>query len=480
MIGITSFGAYIPRLRLQRDAIAQANSWFDPSLKALAKGERSMCNWDEDSITMAVEAGRDATDATVRSRIQALFLASTSLPFLDRQNAGVVSEALNLNSAVRTMDVAGSQRAATSGLLSALDAVNGSCESALLIASEHRRTRVGSPLEMLAGDGAAALAVGNNNVIARFVGSHTVSSDFVDHYRTEASEFDYDWEERWIRDEGYMKLVPEAVSTLLEKTSLAVGDITHFILPSTQKRVPGGVAQKLGIGADAVVDNLLDNCGQTGVAHSILLLAHTLERAEPGQHILLCGFGQGCDALLFEVTDAIQTARPKRGVSGWLERRVAEPNYAKFQTFNGVVEREYGKRAEADMPVRPSALYRNRKMVNGFLGGRCSACGTVQFPQAVYCVNPECGATNTQEDHAMADISGTVLTWTADRLTFDMNPPAYFGIVEFAEGGRAWLDFTDVDADTFDVGTEVSVRFRIKQVDQIRGFRGYFWKAAPL
>jgi uncharacterized OB-fold protein len=150
-----------------------------------------------------------------------------------------------------------------------------------------------------------------------------------------------------------------------------------------------------------------------------------------------------------------------------------------FQTFNDLVEREYGKRAEADTPSPLSAIYRNRKMVTSFSGGRCAACGTVQFPKSVYCVNPECGAADTQEDHCMADATGKVRTWTADRLTFDMNPPAYFGLVEFDGGGRAMMDFTDVDPETFDINTPVSAHFRIKNIDRRRGFRRYFWKAAP-
>ena len=69
--------------------------------------------------------------------------------------------------------------------------------------------------------------------------------------------------------------------------------------------------------------------------------------------------------------------------------------------------------------------------------------------------------------------------WTADGLTFDMNPPAYFGLVEFDEGGRAMMDFTDVDPETFDVDIPVTAHFRIKTIDKRRGFRRYFWKAAP-
>lgn len=478
MVGITAFGAYVPKLRLQREAIAKANTWFDPSLAALAQGERSFCNWDEDSVTMAVEAARDATDSASRGSIEAICLASTSLPFLDRQNVGVVAEALQLKESLRTMDVTGSQRAGTTGLLSMIDAVKAGCKSAMLIASEHRRTRVGSRLEMLSGDAAAALVLGEAGV-ARLIDTHSIATDFVDHFRTDASEFDYGWEDRWIRDEGYFKLVPATVQALLEKTGLGPEDVSHFLLPCAQHRVPPAVAKRIGISDDAVADNLTDNCGQTGVAHPILLLAHTLERAAPGERILLISFGQGCDALLFETTNAVGSVKPKRGVSGWLEQRRPDDNYAKFQTFNELVEREYGKRAEADIPTSLSALYRNRKMVNAFAGGRCSKCGTVQFPKSVYCVNPECGAADTQEDHSMADATGKVRTWTADRLTFDMNPPAYFGLVEFDGGGRAMMDFTDVDPENFDIDTTVAAHFRIKAIDKRRGFRRYFWKAAP-
>ena len=479
LIGITAFGAYIPRLRLQRETISRASSWFDSSLASLARGERSICNWDEDTVTMAVAASRDATDVAMRDGIEALFLASTTHPFLDRQNSVIVSEALNLRPAVRAMDVGGSQRAGTSALLCAVDAVRSGCSSALVIGSEHRRTRVGSRLEMLSGDAAAALVIGKERVLAHFVEAYSVACDFVDHYRMDGFEFDYEWEERWIRDEGYLNLVPLAVSGLLEKAGLAIGNVDHFILPSLQQHVSTTVAKHLELAPDKVVDGLLDSCGQTGVAHPVLLLAHTLERAAPGERILAIGFGQGCDALLFQATGGITSAPRKRGVSGWLEQRVPDANYARFQTFNDLVEREYGKRAEGDKLTPMSALFRNRKMVNSFLAGRCVQCGTVQFPKSVYCVNPECGAADTQTDHPMADETGTVRTWTADHLTFDMNPPAYFGMVEFDGGGRAMMDFTDVFPETLDVGTPVTVQFRIKQFDKQRGFRRYFWKASP-
>ena len=86
--GILAAGAYVPRLRLQRKAIVDANRWFAPGLASLGKGERAICNWDEDAITMAVEASRDALAGSDRGVVGNLYFASTTFPFLDRLNGG--------------------------------------------------------------------------------------------------------------------------------------------------------------------------------------------------------------------------------------------------------------------------------------------------------------------------------------------------------------------------------------------------------
>ena len=476
--GITAYGAYIPRLRLQRSAIVKANAWANGALAALGQGERSMCNWDEDSITMAVEAARDALAGADRSGVSAVHLASTTLPFTDRQNAGVCAEALNLGSDLATLDVTSSLRAGTTGLVNALGAVQaGAPGTVLLLASEHRRSRTGTPRELMYGDGAAALALGRENVIARLVGHHSTSVDFVDHYRGQHSEFDYDWEERWVRDEGYLKIVPPAVAAALDGCGLDPGAIDRFLLPCSLRRVPEMVAKRARIRAEAVADGMQQVCGDTGAAHAVLMLCRALEEAAPGERILVAGFGQGCDILIFEVLDAVRSLPPRRGVSGALARRAPEESYDRFLTFNRLVEKDFGKRAEVDRQTPLSTLYRNRRMLTGFIGGRCERCGTVQFPKSHYCVNPNCGALDSQADHEMADTPGTVKTWTADSLTFSIDPPAYFGMVQFEGGGRLMVDFTDVDRETFDIGARVRMQFRVREVDPERGFRKYFWKA---
>jgi len=476
-IGITAYGGYVPRLRLQRKSIAEANAWFDASLNGLAKGEKAICNWDEDAITMAVEACNDCV-LDGEKKISSLIMASTSMPFLDRQNSVVVSEALNLEKAhLRTMDVTSSQRAATSGLLAAMDMVAMGEGESLLVASEHRRTLCSSREEMLYGDAAAAITLGHERILAEKVGSYSYPIDFVDHYRSEKSEFDYVWEERWIRDEGYMKIIPSAVSDMLNETNISPDKIDHLIVASPYV---GKIAKVIGINQDAIVDTMASTIGIAGAAHSILMLAKCLESSKPGELILMVGFGQGCDVLLFRTTDLVPSKQPKHGVSGHLAQGCPEENYNKFLSFNDLLKKDFGRRSEVDKQAYLPAMYRNNKLINSFMGGKCKVCSTVQIPKRQYCINPDCDSLDSQEDYCLSMVNGRVMSWTADRLTFDNSPPAYFGMVEFEPGGRMLMDFTDVNPDGFGVGTKVSMCFRIKQIDGQRGFKKYFWKARPV
>jgi uncharacterized OB-fold protein len=315
--------------------------------------------------------------------------------------------------------------------------------------------------------------------VARLVGHASRTVDFVDHYRGEGFEFDYTWEERWIRDEGYNKIVPAALTDLFRATGANGADIAHFAMPCVLPRVAAGLARKAGIADAAVRDNLHGACGETGAAHPLVMLVDALEKAKPGDKILVVGFGQGCDALLFEATDALPKLAPRRGVKGHLARRREETNYAKFLAFNDLVAIERGLRADIDKQTPLSSLYRNRRMLTGLIGGQCRNCGTLQFPKSNVCVNPNCNAFHNQDDHAFADTPAKVQSYTADRLTYSPDPPHYYGMVVFEEGGRMMTDFTDCDAASADVGVPMRMMFRIKDYDPQRGFTRYFWKAAP-
>ena len=480
--GIVSFGAYLPKLRLQRQAIAAAHAWSDPAMAAQAKGERSMCNWDEDTITMAVEAVRDCQLSRSQQPDQ-LILAATSAPFSDRQNAGIVAAALGVGHNLASMDVSGSQRAGTSALLQGTAGVlSGLYKHTIVVASDKRKSRAAGLGEMRYGDGAAALMLGSEDCLAEFVDSATVTTDFVDHYRLTEEKYDYQWEERWIRDEGYGKIVPKALTRVLEKSGTNASEINHFVMPGTIARAVQTAAKKCGIPAAAIASSLHELCGETGVAHPLIMLIHTLQnKAKAGDLILVAGFGQGCDVILYRVTDAIENIAGG-GVNAALAHRHPEDSYQKYLTFNELVDRELGIRAESrGYNTALSVLYRKGDMLTGLIGGKCTQCSTAQFPRTEVCVNPQCRNTGAQEPYPFQDRTASVLSWSADYLAYTPNPPARYGMITFAEGGRFMADFTDVtDAQELEVGSAVKMVFRIKSRDPNRGFIRYFWKATPI
>ncbi|MCF8469210.1 MAG: OB-fold domain-containing protein [Parvibaculum sp.] len=483
-VGLTAYGGYIPRLRLQRKSITQANAWVAPNFLGKGKGERSMANWDEDAITMAVEAARDLLGPDDdRSHVDALYFGSTTMPFKDRLNSGIIAAALTLDESVRAVDIASTQRAGTSALMQALAAVRGGeTKNAMVVASDHRKTKAVTAQELDFGDGAAAVTVGTDNVIANYLGGASLTIDFVDHFRGDTQTFDYNWEERWIRDEGFAKIVPRAVKAALENSGTSAGDIKHFVMPCIfGSKFSQQLAKRSGLDAEAVRDTLASNCGETGAAHSLVMLVHTLQQdAKPGDKVLVLQFGGGCDALVFEVTDKLSSQAGKRGIAGALKERVEETNYLKFLTFNGLIEWEKGMRAEQDKKTALTTLYRNEDMLMGLVGGRCTETGVIQFPRSRISVNPNNHTVDTQEPYKFAEKKAKILSWSADFLAFGMNPPNHYGMVVFDEGGRIMMDFTDVEVGAVDSGMEVKLVFRIKEFDEKRGFRRYFWKAVPI
>ena len=481
MIGITSYGAYIPRLRLERTSIVQNMGWFAPAIVMVAQGERSFCNWDEDSLTMAVAASRDCLVGMDKSAVDGLFLCSTTLPFSDRLNAGIVKTALNLKNEIHAADFTSTVRAGTTGLVEALSSVkSGERRQFLVTAADKRLTRTAYFYEMWFGDGAASLLVGEENVIAEFLGSFTVTYDFADHYRGSRQQYDYMWEERWVRDQGYAKIIPEAVTGLLNRLSISMDDVDKLVFPCFFKAEHRNIARKLGAAPEKVMDNLHEACGETGAAHPLVMFIHALEDAKPGDRIVVAGFGQGCDALCFQVTEVIKELACRQGVKGSLARKKTTDNYLKFLKFRDLIQTEMGIRAEAPTQTAMTVLWRKRDMILGLVGGKCSKCGTPQFPRMDICVNPDCLGVKTQEPYEFADVPAVVKSFTGDLLSVSVDPPAIYGMVQFEGGGRFMADFTDCELSDVRVGQHVTMSFRRRYNDEERGFSGYFWKATPV
>lgn len=470
--GILSFGAYVPPLRLSRQAILAAVGWAVPSLRGMAAGERSVANWDEDALTMAVEAGRDCL-AGITAKPPHVCLASTTLPFADRSNSGVVSDALNLDNHTATEDLAGSRRAATSAL--ARMAHGG--QTSLLLASDCRQTKPGSAQEMLYGHGAAALLVGEGNPIAVFLASASRHEDLVDQYRSADADFDYSLEERWVREEGYLKIVPEVIEQAAAQGGVALKDIDHVILHGSVDTARA-LAKRLNMDSKRFSDTLAGKVGDCGAAQALLMLSNVLSKAGANERILVVGFGQGADAILLQTTGALSTVQGARGPQGYIDQHRVTDNYTYFLSLRGQLDIDFGLRSERDNRTALSAYYRKRRDINGMVGGRCRACNTLQFPRSLVCV--KCAASDSQEAETLSNLIGRVKSFTEDWLAYTPSPPYIYGNVEFVDGANIMLEFTDFTAGQIKTGDEVRMVFRIKDFDHKRNFHRYFWKPAPL
>jgi hydroxymethylglutaryl-CoA synthase len=481
MAGIISYGGHIPWHRMNRMVIYAAMGFLNPA--TLTGGEKAIANYDEDSVTMAVNAGMNCLNGIDRNTVDGVYFASVTMPFKERQNAAIIATALDLRSDIQTADFAGSTKSGTTALLAACDAVKaGSAKSILVCASDCRLALPGSLQEETFGDGAAAFLIGENGVIADFRGAHSVSYDFRDTWRTDFEKFNRQWEDRWIRDEGYNKFIPEVVSGLAKKCNLSPKDVAKAAYPCLYAAAHPRLGKSLGLEPNQIQENMFATVGNTGSAYPLILLGAALEDANPRDNVVVASFGNGSDALLFQATEKLaDTKDGGKGVKKLLESKKMLDNYAKYLTFRNVMEVDKGMgRGESTPWEQISLSWRYRRTLLGLVGSRCKKCGTPQFPYQMVCVNPNCNAIEEMEPYRFSDKKGHLFTYTADNLAFTYNPPAIYGMVDFEGGGRSWFDFTDCDLDDVKVDMLVGMSFRRKFVDEKRGNYGYFWKAVPV
>jgi 3-hydroxy-3-methylglutaryl CoA synthase len=422
---------------------------------------------------MSLEAARDCLSRfSVPPKVAGVILASTTSPFADRLGASVVCGALGLPEDTPAIDLCGSGRAGTSALLQAIRTAQRTGEHILGVCGEQVLARTASMEEALCGDAAAAFMVGRDDLIAEFLGGHSVTADFVDHFRGRGHDFNYNWEPRWVRDEGILGMVPDAVRAALRDAQLTAAEVDRFVFPSLIQGAAAAVTRDLGIAPEAVTTALDDAVGNCAGAAPLLELSSALETADPGEVLVVVGFGSGVDVIVLRRTE-LTGIGPRTGVSGWLRRRLPSNNYVKFMAARGLIELEGGIRSEFDQKQSMSALWRNRRALASLQGAVDRSADTVVFP-------PRPGGDEDEiEFHRLADDVARIVTFTADRLAYSPDPPTCYGVIDFPSGARMSAEFCDVLPDALHIDMKVRMMLRVKALDKQRGFRSYFWKATP-
>jgi 3-hydroxy-3-methylglutaryl CoA synthase len=471
MAGITSFGAYIPYYRLSHKTLAAA--WGGRAGDA----ERAVANVDEDAITMAVEAARDLLAGNGASDVDALMFASTTSPYSEKQISAMIATVADLREDARVADHTNSLRSATTATLAALDAVKaGSLANILIAAADCRLAPPKSANERLFGDAASAITIGQSRVIAKFLASHSTVDEITDLWRRPDEAFVSGWEERFAVTQGYQRVVQKTVAELFDHTALGPAEIAKAIFYAPDAGSLAAVAKSLGLKAEQIPDHLFTTVGNTGAAMPLLVLSSVLESAQAGEKLLVVGYGSGCDALLFEVTDEIKQAQAevRKGVKGHLTSKSYIENYERYAKFRDLIETDAARRQAPSASA--SQVWRDRDDIYRFYGYRCLQCGKIQYPHQRLCIS--CQTKDNFEAVKLADKQARLYTYTVDFLNASPDPPTVMTIVDFDGGGRAYLMMTDRNPADVHIEQEVEMTFR--KMYEAEGFAQYYWKCRPL
>jgi uncharacterized OB-fold protein len=330
-------------------------------------------------------------------------------------------------------------------------------------------------LHLAQGDGGAAALVADEGA-ARLLGWASLSHDLVDIYASREHPEPYAYEERFVRETSVAEVLAPTIRRALADAGVAATDVQHAVVHEPIAGLWRDIARATGLSAPNHAADIAAELGDLGAAHVLFGLALAAARARRGERILVAGFGSGCDALVFEMTAAMPGAA---AAEESLRRGVASSDYLRFLSLNGALELDWGVRSEFEQKAQATVLDRYGRDMIGFVGGR-DAAGNVQFPKSRIPVRPDANGPEPMQDVRLADEFARIVSVTADRLNFTPDPPFWFGLAQFDNGARVMMEFTDADDRGFSVGDRVRMRMRIKSRDSRRGFRTYFWKAAPV
>ena len=476
MVGITSYGVHIPFYRLSRSVVGTA--WA----KGGTAGEKAVAGPDEDSITMGVQASDQCLKglALDRKSIDALFFSSLTPPYAQKQSASIVAAALDLRMDTTTGDFGHSLRVATGAVKAALDSVKaGSARTALVVASDIVLAPPGSAKELENGDSAVALTIGDKDVAVGVEGFHSITSEFMDAWRLPQDRFCQEWEDRFIRDEGYMRLLPELVSGLLKKYGLKPGDFTKAVYNGLDVRTHKAVAKKLGLDYQTQVqDPLYNRVGNTGASSALLILAAALEEAKPGDRILFANYGDGGDAYVLRVTEGIEKLKKAMGLNSQLNSKMPLGSYGKYLRFRELVSQEVDRR-----PAPRTSLthyFRERKQLFALVGQRCNRCGHEQFPRQRVCMWCQQKLENATDygDIQLRDQRGKLFTFSMDERAPVADLPNVLCVVDLDGGARFYGLMTDRDPHAIEIAQDMEFTFR--KINDGQGVHNYFWKMRPV
>jgi hydroxymethylglutaryl-CoA synthase len=335
-VGIVSYGAYIPRFRIKVEEIAKV--WGDNAnsiMDGLMVYEKSVPDTDEDAITIAVEAARNAVNrkGVNPERIEAVFTGSESHPYAVKPSSTVVAEAIGATPNLTAADFEFACKAGTAAIQACMGlAGSGMIDLGLAIGTDVSQGAPGDALEYTAAAGGVAFIIGRNELAAEMESTYSFTTDTPDFWRREGMPYP-EHGGRFTGEPGYFKHVTSAASGLMEKLGTKPSDYNYAIFHQPNGKFPTRVAKMLGFSGDQIKPGLVvSRLGNTYSGSCMMGLAATLDIAKPRDRIFVTAFGSGAgsDAFSIRVTDRIDEIR--NGAPS-VEQLLADPIYINYATY---------------------------------------------------------------------------------------------------------------------------------------------------
>lgn len=335
-VGIVSYGAYIPRYRIKIEEIAKV--WGD-NASSITDGimvyEKSVPDMDEDTITISVEAARNAIKrANINpEKIGAIYTGSESHPYAVKPTSTVVAEAIGATPNLTCADFEFACKAGTAAIQACMGLVGaGMIELGMAIGSDVSQGAPGDALEYTAAAGGVACIVGKENIAADIESTYSFTTDTPDFWRREGMPYP-EHGGRFTGEPGYFKHVASAASGLMQKLGTKPSDYDYAVFHQPNAKFPMRVAKMLGFTNEQIKQGLVvSRLGNTYSGSCMMGLASILDIAKPEDRIFMTAFGSGAgsDAFSFVVTDRIEEIRNK---APSVEQLLSNPIYINYATY---------------------------------------------------------------------------------------------------------------------------------------------------
>jgi len=344
MVGIVGYGSYLPRYRIKVEDIA--HQWGrDPETikRGLLLKEKTVPGLDEDTITISVEAAKNALKrADIDPKeIGALYIGSESHPYAVKPSGTVVAEALGIVPDVHTADYEFACKAGTEAMFVAYSLVKADVvKYAVGIGADTSQGAPGDALEFSASAGGSAFIFGKEGVVAEVLETFSYTTDTPDFWRREGAFYPLHGG-RFTGEPAYFKHILGAGRAILEKSGYTASDFTYVIFHMPNGKFPLTVGKRLGFKEEQMEPGWIVNLmGNTYSGSSPTGFSATLDVAKPEDLILLVSFGSGAgsDAFIFRVTERINEVRDKANkVRYMLENNRIYLDYGQYAKFRGKI-----------------------------------------------------------------------------------------------------------------------------------------------